>query len=299
MDPFDDLPDDGRFARPVGPWIVDKLRIVAAYDRGFGLVSQEAGRWYYLDGFAGSGVHAIQGSGRRVPGAPLIALRTDPEFRRCVLVEGNRVAADALRTRTAEYGDRAVVEHGSADSELLPLTFASVSRNHPCMCLFDTEGADLSWSTVSAIADFGRGQAHKVEQVIILPTDGGVLRDIARAERPADLADRDPVRFFGHDRWRRISEQRRRGRLSPDEARVLAVRLYAQGIRGLGYRTVLARPILRRGRPGAPVYYFLVATDDESAGERVRRCFETDLASGASLHTPPARAPMQHGRGGT
>jgi three-Cys-motif partner protein len=287
MDPLDELPDDGRFAQPAGPWIVDKLRIVAGYDQAFGAAWQGAGRWYYLDGFAGSGVHAIQGSGRRVPGTALIALRTEPQFRRCVLVEANRVAADTLRTRTAGYGDRAVVERGSANAELVPLMYSHVSRTHPCLCMLDTEGADLEWSTVSAVADFKRGQPHKVEQVVILPTDTGVLRDLPRADGPVEWAERDPSRIFGSDRWRRIHEQGRRGRLSPDEARVLYVRLYAQGLRGLGYRTVHARPILRHGRPGAAVYFLVLATDDEAAGERMRQSFETVFAAAPS----PAREP--------
>jgi three-Cys-motif partner protein len=273
--PVADAPDDDLLTREAGPWVLDKLGIVACYAHGFAIASQRERRWYCIDGFAGPGVITLKGSGLRVPGAPLIALRTQPEFRRCIMLEQNRIAVEALRARTAEFGDRAVVERGNVNVDLVPLIYTHAARSQPCLCVLDPEGAELQWATVAAIADFKRGLPHKVEQLILLPTDTGFIPDLPRRDEPPELVQRDLRGIFGNDRWREIYIRRRRGALTPDEARTEYVRLYARGFRDLGYRTVLARPILRHGRLGATMYFLIFATDDEAARTVMDRCFET------------------------
>ncbi len=281
-EPLDELTDDGLVARPAGPWVLDKLGILACYDHAFGVAYRGAGRWYYVEGFAGSGVQAIQGRGRRVPGSALIALRTEPQFRRCLLVERNRLAAEALGSRTAEFGDRALVLRGDANAELVPAMQIHVSRSHPCLCVLDPEGADLDWSTVAAVADFRSGQPHKVEQLILLPTDTGFLRELPLATAPAEWAAPDVDRIFGGDRWRRLYERRRRGAITPDDARIGYARLYLRGLRELGYRTVLGRPILQHGRSGRPLYFLFFATDNEYGERILSDCFDSVFGAGSS-----------------
>jgi hypothetical protein len=46
--------------------------------------------------------------------------------------------------------------------------------------------------------------------------------------------------MYAHDRWRDIYERRRAGTINPEVARTEYVRLYAQGLRALGYAHVQA-----------------------------------------------------------
>jgi three-Cys-motif partner protein len=250
--------------------------MLAAYCHEFGEASRGAGRWYFVDGFAGPGINVIRGSGVRALGSPLIALRTDPEFRRAVLLEQNRIAHTALRARTVEFGDRALAERGNANTDLLDLMRLNVDRHHPVLCVLDPEGADLEWSTIMGIADFKRGLPHKAEQLILLPTDAGFMRElpISSGAEPT-WSGRDLDRIFGNTRWRRIYDARRAGNLTPDQARGAYVQLLADGIVDLGYGTVLVRPILRHGRTGAVLYFMIFATDSEDGRTTMDRCFET------------------------
>jgi hypothetical protein len=78
--------------------------------------------------------------------------------------------------------------------------------------------------------------------------------------------------MYGHDRWQQIEERRRAGELSPDQARTDYVRLYADGLKQLGYATVLDRQITRENRQ--PMYFLIFATD-HGAGERIMdHCFD-------------------------
>jgi three-Cys-motif partner protein len=135
------------------------------------------------------------------------------------------------------------------------------------------------------IAEFKRGLPHKVEQLILLPTDSGFMRELPISSgAEAAWAGRDLDRIFGNDRWRRIYDDRRTGNLTPDQARDAYVRLLADGLEGLGYETVLIRRILRHGRSGVVLYYLLFATDNEDGRMIMDHCFETVSRS----EPPPA-----------
>ena len=278
MDTLAELRDDGHFAHRAGPWVLDKLAILACYLREFAIASRAARRWYYVDGFAGPGVHLV-GERRWVPGSALVALRTEPEYRRCVLLEEHRVAVEALEARTAPFGDRAVVERRNANDDLADLVYTHVSLTQPCLCLFDPEDAELQWSTVTAVADLKRGRPAKIEQLIVFPTDAGFLHDLPTADLPPEF---DPRRIFGNDRWVDVYVRRRKGVISPEEARTAYVKLYAQGLKDLGYHRVQARQISRRGRPGRPLYFLLYATDGEAGARNLDGCFESVFGTGGS-----------------
>lgn len=60
--------------------------------------------------------------------------------------------------------------------------------------------------------------------------------------------------------------------MTADQARGEYVRLYASGLRKLGYRTVLDRQITKGDL--SPMYFLIFATDHE-AGERImNHCFD-------------------------
>ena len=70
------------------------------------------------------------------------------------------------------------------------------------------------------------------------------------------------TRVFGHERWKPISDRRERGEITADQARTEYVKLYAEGLEGLGYQTVLDRQITKAG--GQPMYFLLFASDHKA-----------------------------------
>jgi three-Cys-motif partner protein len=251
---------DGDPARNAASWTEEKLMILEAYLSAFARACRKAGGWYCLDLFAGTGLNWSTTRAVAIRGSALIALDAgSPEATKVIIAEKDPRAFAALEQRTARYGDRVVGVNDDANRVATDL-LAFVPVRAPGFAFLDPEGSELEWGTVSAIADHKRGHSpNKVEQLILFPTDMGFVR----------LAPDHPelvTRIYGHEEWRAIYDERVAGKLSAEEARSAYVRLYGQGLRDLGYRTVLDRQIKKAN--GAPMYFLLFATDNE-AGQRI------------------------------
>lgn len=234
--------------------------ILKEYLSRFAEACTSAGGWYGLDLFAGTGLNWSTTRDEPIDGSALIALKaTAPVATKVVMAEKHPEAFEALTARTAPYGSRAVCINDDANRAIGDM-LSVVPNRAPAFAFLDPEGSELEWETVEAIADHKRNHSpNKIEQLILFPTDMGFVR----------LAPDHPelvTRIYGHDRWREIFERRIAGKITADEARGEYVRLYAEGLRGLGYATVLDRQITKANR--APMYFLIFATDHD-AGERI------------------------------
>jgi three-Cys-motif partner protein len=256
---------DGFDARVAQSWTEEKLMILEAYLAAFAHACKSAG-WYSLDLFAGPGLNWSETLDQPRASSPIIALETgEPQAIKVVAAEKHGGAFEALQKRTEKYGNRITLFNDDANhiigEMLTPIPVAA-----PTFAFLDPEGSELDWQTVDAIADHKRGHSQtKIEQLVLLPTDTGFIRLI---EGHPDMV----TRMFGHDRWYDIYERRSAGMITADEARSEYVKLYAQGLRDLGYRTVLDRQIKQAN--GKPMYFLIFATDHD-AGERIMdHCFD-------------------------
>lgn len=284
--------DDGLPVREAGEWVKDKLEIVRCYLPAFGRACQgKAPRWYFVDAFSGPGVNVTRSTGERVWGSPIIALLTEPRFTRSLLLDKGKREVHALTTRTEVFGKLRIIRQGDANKDLLRLMEEHVDKRAPCLCLLDPEGPDLSWETVEAIARFRSGR-FKAEQLILFPTHTGFVRELPLTNPIQKWGERDLRRVFGNEGWRPIWERRRRRAITSDQATTEYVRLYAAGLRGLGYRNVLDREIRTKGWSGRILYFLIFATDNETGKKIMDWCFDT-IAEAAQPSLPGIRAPRR------
>jgi three-Cys-motif partner protein len=268
---------DGFLARVAPTWTEEKLAILACYLKGFAQAcKRHPSGWYALDIFAGGGLNSSETTGTEIPGSALIALQArPPPAQRVVLCERDSRALPALRHRVAPFGDRAQVFARDANAEIGDM-LALIPRDAPAFAFLDPEGSELAWSTVEAVARRKPATHTKVEQLILLPTDMGFVRTLPLERDITEAAAAKIDAMYGHDRWRPIYEARRSGRINAEAARTQYVRLYAQGLRDLGYAYVQERQITKEGAGGAaggPMYFLMHASDHE-AGERIMdHCF--------------------------
>lgn len=234
--------------------------ILDAYLNAFAKACQKAGGWFGLDLFAGTGLNWSTTRDGPIDGSPLIALKAgSPEATAVVMAEHHAGAFEALVARTLVYGDRAIRFNDDAN-RVVGEMLAHVPNRAPAFAFLDPEGSELEWSTVEAIANHKRGHsANKVEQLILLPTDTGFVR--LAPDRPELV-----TRIYGHDGWKDIFERRSAEAISAEQARTEYVQLYAEGLRTLGYETVLDRQIKKAN--GAPMYFLIFATDN-AAGQKI------------------------------
>lgn len=234
--------------------------ILDAYLNAFAKACQRTGGWYGLDLFAGTGLNWSTTRNAPIDGSALIALGAKPpEATKVVMAEKHPGAFAALTHRTQPYGDRAVRFNDDANRVITDM-LAPIPRRAPAFSFLDPEGSELEWESVEAIAEHKRGHSpFKVEQLILFPTDMGFVR----------LAPDHPelvTRIYGHDRWKLIYERRSTNMITAEQARSEYVRLYAEGLTNLGYRTVLDRQIKKSN--SSPMYFLIFATDND-AGETI------------------------------
>lgn len=265
-------PDDGLPAREVGLWTTYKLAIVETYTNHFATVCKNhAKKWFFVDGFAGPGVNTVKGSGERVWGSPMLGLRAQPPFALSIATDLSVSNIDALRARatTEGFADRAVIEVADCNTDLLPLMTQHISggdRYRPCLALLDPEGPHLAWETVAAMSRFRLGR-RKVEQLILLPTHMGFIRELPLHKPITEWAERDLRRVYGNDDWREIW-QRRLQTGDTDRATTEYVRLYEEQLRALGYAYVQDLEVKMDGDRG-PTLYFLIFASDHPVGHRI------------------------------
>lgn len=264
--------DDGIVPiREVGEWTQNKLGILQSYLGPFAKACTSAGRWYFVDTMAGSGLCRIRESGQILRGSTLIALNVDPPFAGVLSLELERASAEALARRTAPFGERARVVNADANQRLAAELAAFIPRDKPVLILMDPEGTELDWATVSAAARHRVGK-KKVELLILFMTTG--VPRMLPVERDIELHNEMRLnRLFPPEAdWRRVWEERRDGLIEPGEARQRYVAEYSKGLEGLGYKHVLNREV--RQQNGALVYHLLFATDDDTGKRIMEDVFE-------------------------
>jgi three-Cys-motif partner protein len=280
--------DDGLYTRSAGEWTLDKLEIIRRYTIEFAKIcDRHAPSFHFIDGFAGPGVNRLRNTSELYWGSPMIALRTKPPFSRCLLLEYTKRGYEALSARTSSFGERASVHRGDSNSRLIPLMQNEINHRAPSLCVLDPEGSELEWPTVVGVAEFKRGQKHKVEQLILLATDTGFTRGLfTRAQIPdSSIAMMD--RIFGNQRWHSIYERRLNGDITPKLAREEYVKLFQYGLeRELGYAHTLVRPIKDRGFEGRLKYMLVFATSNATGARIMGWVFDRVVAE-----RPPSRKP--------
>ncbi len=94
------VPEDGLPTPIVGPWALQKYRLLDLYDTLFSTGMKHLwGRRVYVDLFSGPGHARIRGTDRIVETSPLIALRVPDRFDRYVFCDRHAKNISALRDR--------------------------------------------------------------------------------------------------------------------------------------------------------------------------------------------------------
>ena len=189
----------------IGIWSEVKLAIIKKYAAAYTTVLESQRRdhyprlrWFYIDGYAGSGHHVSKTRGDLVEGSPLIALNTDPPFHEYHFIDSDTGRAAELRK---ESGDRKDVFTYSEDCNtvLLRDVFprADYCQYKRALCLLDPYNIDLKWDVIEAA-----GKSKSVEifmNFMIMDVNRNAMRknpDKSVASKVAQM-----TRLWGDDSW--------------------------------------------------------------------------------------------------
>src|SRR5262245_3410898 len=254
----------------IGYWSELKLEILRKYAQAYStiLAKQPGFSHYYIDGFAGSGVHLSKTSGELVPGSPLNALNIRPPFKHHYLIDldGNRV--ESLRAVVGSRSDVTLLE-GDCNELLLKEILPSVRYDEyrRALCLLDPYGLDLRWEVIELA-----GKLRTIDLFLnfpIMDMNRNALWTHADRVRPADASRM--TAFWGDESWKQAAYRRspqeslfgeEQLEKAPNEAVVEAFRHRLKKV--AGFANVPA-PLPMRNRTNAVVYYLFFAAKHDTA----------------------------------
>ena len=186
--------DDGLPVNEFGQWTEQKLHFWNRYieittSAMVGHPQWEAGI-IYVDLFSGAGICRIEGSGRRIPGSPLIAACAPKPFRHILLCEKDDVLGNACEKRIHRIAPNAAIAFLRGDCNQVVHEIAGRIPNAALTLAFiDPQGMDVEFETIRVLAKRGR-----VDLLILLADAVDFVRnvDIYRAQTTSK-----PDRFFG------------------------------------------------------------------------------------------------------
>lgn len=262
----------------IGIWSEVKLEVVRKYAHAYStiLAKQRGFTHYYIDGFAGAGVHLSKSTGEWVPGSPLNALNIRPPFKHYFLIDlaGSRV--EQLKKLVGRRDDVSLLR-GDCNELLLERVFPQVryGDRRRALCLLDPYGLQLNWSVIKAA-----GHLSTIDMFLNFP-----IMDInrnalwTRPERVPKTAISRMTAFWGDDSWKNVAyHPSAQGTLFGDtdlekasnDAVVEAFRRRLQDV--AGFKNV-PEPMPMRNSANAVVYYLFFASQNDTANKIVLDIF--------------------------
>jgi three-Cys-motif partner protein len=261
----------------IGYWSELKLEIVRQYAAAYSTIlsaqRRPALRYFYIDAFAGAGVHVRRSTGEWVLGSPLNALNVIPPFSEYWFIDLSQEKIDNLREAIGERTDVHLLQGDCNEilvSEVFPrLRYEDFTRG---LCLIDPYGLDLDWDVIKTA-----GQLKTIEVFLNFP-----VMDMNRNVLWHDASRVDPIqrqrmtRYWGDESWRQVAYTTENDlfgfeRRTDNETIATAFRDRLRDIAGFRH---VPEPIPMRNSTGATVYYLFFASPKAVADKIVTQIFD-------------------------
>ena len=262
----------------IGHWSEIKLEIIKKYAVAYSkiLSAQPGLQHYYIDGFAGAGVHVSRATGKFVAGSPLNALNVDPPFKHYYLVDLDGRRVQSLRKLIGTRDDVTLFEGDCNEflvSQVLPrIQYAQRKR---ALCLLDPYGLDLDWNV---IATAGRlGTVDMFLNFPIMDINRNALWTRPKLVKPAQAVAL--TRFWGDETWKDAAyhpsiQEDLFGEVELQKvSNGTVVAAFRARLRDVaGFRNV-PEPIPMKNKTGSDVYYLFFASQNDTANKIVKDIF--------------------------
>jgi three-Cys-motif partner protein len=255
--------------REWSPHSFEKLEVFTDYVNAFVKASGRAPERVYLDAFAGDTVNKLKTTGEIFPGSPEIALKALPQFTHVRLFELNRRRVADLRKMASNYSStRDVRVVGGDANEEIPKALSELPTTAPTLAFLDPDGLELSWKTITAIADHKRSFAEakgksKVEMWILFSSSAftRMLTNDVDYATSQQFPQKIGALYGATGPWERIWQAKRDGELTDAQSKQCYAFLYIDRLATLGYKYFHARPF--HPTRGGELYVMIHASDHE------------------------------------
>jgi len=261
----------------IGYWSEVKLDIISRYAKEYSkiMTSQEFIKaHYYIDAFAGAGVHITKGTKEPVPGSPLNALMIEPPFTGYSFIDLDGRKVKLLRELVADRQNVDIYQ-GDCNPILLDKVLPTIRYEEfkRALCLLDPYGLHLKWDVVHAA-----GQSRAIEIFLNFPVmdmNMNVLWGNPEKVSKDQVARMDA--FWGDGSWKQAAYRRTQGLFDTIEEKTsneAVAEAYRQRLKTVAGFQYVPSPMPMRNTKGAIVYYLFFASPNRTGDKIVRYIFD-------------------------
>ena len=270
----------------IGYWSELKLEIIskyaAAYSKILSTRKNPRLQHFYIDAFAGAGVHLSKTTKTFVPGSPLNALHVDPPFIEYHFIDLDSSRANNLRSLIGDRKDVHVYE-GDCNSILREKIFPRVryDQYRRALCLLDPYGLHLTWEVIQAA-----GQIKTIDMFLNFPVADMNRNVLWRS--PSGVRDEDVARmtaFWGDESWKEaayVHHEDLFDTVLEKESNEAIAKSFCGRLRERAGFEYVAEPLPMRNSKGTVVYYLIFASQKAVAKKIIRDIFNSYKYRGVS-----------------
>lgn len=269
----------------IGYWSEVKLDIVRKYAKEYSKIinaDPRIQRHFYIDGFAGAGVHISRRTKEYILGSPLNALNVEPPFKEFHFIDLDGLRAASLRKLCVDYSNVKVYE-GDCNRLLLDEIFPLVkwSDYRRALCLLDPYGIHLNWKVV-----YTAGQMKSIEIFLNFQVMDMNMNVFWRNPEKVDKQQLGRMNvFWGDDSWRNVAYTKTKDLFGDDFEEKAGIKpvikAYQDRLKRVAGFTYVPEPIPMRNSTGAIVYYLFFASPNKTGAKIVKWIFDKYRSKGA------------------
>lgn len=258
----------------IGCWSEIKLDIIREYASAYSIImNKKTFEYYYIDGFAGAGVHISKTTNEFIPGSPTNALNINPPFSKYHFIDLDGDKAELL-AELAKNNQRVSVYNGDCNNILLKNIFPHIKYEDykRAICLLDPYGLQLNWEVMSMAGHLGT-----IEIFLNFPVMDMNRNVLWHNPDKVTQSQKDRMNFFwGDETWHEAAYRKQKGLFDTIEEKTSnkvvaeAFRERLEQVAGFKY---VPQPIPMRNSKGAIVYYLFFASPNETGAKIVKDIF--------------------------
>jgi three-Cys-motif partner protein len=261
----------------IGPWSEIKLEIVKKYASAYSTImskQQFIRGYYYVDGFAGAGVHLSKSTQEPILGSPANALNTTPPFTgyHFIDLDGNKTK---LLEELSRGNPNVKVYKEDCNEVLLNKIFPAIRYDNymRALCLLDPYGLHLNWKVM-----FTAGQSKAVEIFLNFPLMDMNMNILWNNPGKVDAKQVERMNaFWGDDSWRKISYKTQKGLFETYEEKTShapLIKAFCERLKTVAGFAYVPEPVPMRNTKGGIVYYLFFASPNKTGPKIVKDIFD-------------------------
>jgi three-Cys-motif partner protein len=263
----------------IGYWSEVKLDIVKEYASAYSKIMNNwplSKGYYYIDGFAGAGVHLSKSSKELVLGSPANALNIIPPFTEYHFIDLNRNKTKLLEELSRGNPNVRVYKE-DCNKVLLNKIFPAIRYDNykRALCLLDPYGLHLNWEVM-----FTAGQSKSIEIFLNFPLMDMNMNILWNNPDKVEAKQIDRMNsFWGDDGWRKVS-YRTEENLFNEKYEVKTathtplIKAFCEKLITVAGFTYVPEPVPMRNTKGAIVYYLFFASPNKTGHKIVKDIFD-------------------------